>query len=73
MLNIKNMHYLLGLGHWEIKLLCMYLIYKDRHREKDKHTIGVLVRNNYTVLSNPFHENFDITVPQLDAAGITRE
>lgn len=35
-LDIKNMHYLLGLGHWEIKLLFVYLIYKDRHKEKKR-------------------------------------
>ena len=35
-MDIKNMHYLLGLGRWEIKLLCVYLIYKDRRKEKGK-------------------------------------
>lgn len=71
MLGIKNMHYLLGLGNWEIKRLCVYLLYKDKHREKGKHTMEILVWYNYTVFSNPFRES--LTAPQLEATGITRE
>lgn len=42
------MHYLLGLGRWEIKLLCVYLIYKDRHKEKGKCAMDILAGYNYT-------------------------
>lgn len=48
-MDIKNMHYLLGLGRWEIKLLCVYLIYKDRRKEKGKRAMDILAGYNYTV------------------------